>query len=559
MLKSYLDLGEFIESMCSSVYDYVSRLYVDKEDLGIDKTWISEQILLLLIKWATGITPAIIIQDVLLKVADKKSFSEKKTSQVSHVPAIHGTISSIGLYKGRESAILDISQKNTNSRLRHSVHSSILSFIPQIIRIGTQIHIANAKFFDEIILPTQLLMIDLEKTRCDVDFVIQSTKSSSLKRVIQNQEVPNALLLKILVANERGILVTDKSVDQPFELYLDKERENMKLLLRFDDTIVLYKPDIKMLIPDTYSLLYGPNTVIFRVPVHSDSGYSQYSQKDGARTEHGLLIRNTSSSASIKGIVIDVKHTIQHQSIVSTTISIIEEPGKIHKICAFYNDVEISQINVLESIKNNHFLWIFGLLKESGGAYYFIKETTVFNTSLLLCIASSYLIPMIPLKCITGYVSFLTRSVILSPRCEEKTIHKICGSVLSPNGKCMYCDGHISPEEKAEELVIHFNLDDGTCPSIECVVLKSQFPFWSTNVTQWNKADQNQKIALLNQLKGKEYIFSLSMSNENEFGDFIDSTVWRVDMCLDPVGYAFKLSNDMMNWHNDMDKMEKNL
>ena len=68
--KTALDLRDFIAKQSNEIADYIEKSHSSFDDLSKDTNWIAEQILLLIVKWSTGITTSVIKQDVIKKHSD---------------------------------------------------------------------------------------------------------------------------------------------------------------------------------------------------------------------------------------------------------------------------------------------------------------------------------------------------------------------------------------------------------------------------------------------------------------------------------------------------------
>jgi hypothetical protein len=543
--KHTIDLRKFLSEQSAIISDYISRSSNSISELANDKNFINEEILKLIVRWSTGITTTIIQQDVIKKAGSIKKGRKVKADQAFITPTIHATITSIGEYtdeQGRRAYTLTLEQRENEHRLQFAVHGALVGFIGRCITPGHRIHIANARFLNDIIIPTQLVIIDLKKTFSEVDFICECTKRASLKDIAIDKPIPEALLLRIENANHAGVLVTDGSTQEPFVLLLDEERKGLKLLLRFKDVIMLYRPDVVQ--ADTGFLLrFGPETVVFRVPATGDKTTSQFTQKASTLSQDGLLIRNSNACRSVDGHVVK----IEHEKTVST-ITLITSDNKTIQLNSNSNEIPSTLMSNILLIRKNHYIWAFGLSAHDGADFIsFNDESTLFNTSLMHGIIASSFVPKYSLKRIDDFNTFLTRAVIVSVDCECKNMHKVCRTISPDDKHCSYCRS-LEANELKRVLIVRFLIDDGTCDPVEVATTHEKLPFWGVSPMRWCDASDQQREKMKRKLLGQQFIFALSSAEETEFGNFTDSKIMRVDMAMAPVGDAHTHICEMRKW-----------
>ena len=544
--KHVLDMRKFLSEQFSIISDFISRNPNSINELANDKNWITEEVLKLIVRWSTGITTTIIQQDVIKKVSSIKKSSKVKADQAFITPTIHATITEIGEYsddQGRHAYTLKLAQKDNDHLLQFAVHGALVPFIRSFLAPGHKIHIANARFLNDIIIPTQLVIVDLKKTQSEVDFIINSTKDTSLRDIKEDMPIPNALLLRVINTVYNGVLVTDGSTTE-YTLSLDEERKCLRNLLRFNDVIVMYRPDVVQ--EDTgFVLRFGPDTVILRVPATGDTKTSQFTQKASTLSQDGLLIRNSTSCRSIDGHVINVKHFP-----TSSKITVLSSENKNVELEANYSSIPSSLANSIKLVKKNHYVWGFGLsVHNDESSLTFNDESTFFDTSLMHGIIASSFIPKYSLKRIDDFDTFVTRAVITSVKCEskEKYMHMKCHTVSPRKNSCNYCINP-NPNDFKSVIVVSFSIDDGTCDPVDVVTTHDKLPFWGVSPGRWNDANEADKEKMKRRLLGQQFIFALSSAEENEFGGYTDAKVWRVDVVTAPVGDAQTHVNEIRKW-----------
>lgn len=533
-LKHSLDLRDFIETKGEIISNTIQKTLSSVNELAHDRAWITEQILLLIVQWSTGITPAIVEQDVVKKAGQIKRSWNIKAEDALLTETIHATISRIGYYEQTDAYALNIVQQKSDNQLTLALHGSFYPFVNKFLTPGHRIHIANARFSNHVIVPNQLMIVDLQRSKEEINFIMTETNNYSLKGIAIDKPLPGALLLRVLDALPDGISVTDGSTDYPYKLILDEERQALKLLLRFNDVIVLYRPDAMQSETGGFSLYFGPSTLIFRVPAVGDSKLSQLTQRSSTLAQDGLLFRNSTNCRSIHGSVIKVSHFIQSGVWSSTCLEVESQDYGHAYIWATMANIPPNLQTEIVKIKTNHYIYAFGLSKREN-ALDFTPEATLFDTSCLHGLCSSDIVPIRPLSVLHRYVTQLVRAVIVDASCELKRSHKVCGTILC-DYNCCYCNTHISPNEMSIALVVCLTLDDSTVEPIECMTTVDKIPSWGVTAGAWNAMTKEKHTKMINRLIGSEYIFALSLGNETEFGGYTETPTWRVDMCLSPVG-----------------------
>ena len=552
--KTALDLRDFIAKQSNEIADYIEKSHSSFDDLSKDTNWIAEQILLLIVKWSTGITTSVIKQDVIKKAGYIKKNSSIKPEQAFITPTIHGTVSAINHYSdnGVETGAysLILSQRNGEHTLNYSVHGALVPFVENhFIRVGTKIHIANARFSNDIIIPTQLLIVDLNKTREEISFIMNSVSNWSLSKIDLRSPIPHALLLRVLDATTYGVSVSDGSTEIPFQIHLGEERNALKLLLRFNDVIVMYRPDVIQVTQGRFELYFGPNTVIFRVPAKGETIMSQLTQRGTTLSQDGLLFRNSTACRSVCGHVIEIHHQIQSDQWTTSSIHIITPENRTVTIHAYINQMPTELQGTLALVRTNHYIWAFGMLYQEGN-YTFTPEATLFDTSLMHGIVSSDIVPIMPLKIINKFSTFLCRAVIIKVSCEVKQMHTICRTLLNESNECSYCNHTVTSQRRAI-LVARLQIDDGTSEPIEVVTTNDKLPFWGVTVKAFTVATPTKQREMQNALVGQEFIFTLSVANEKEFGTYDDSPGWRADIVSQPVGDVQRHIKQLIDWHKE--------
>ncbi|OHT06228.1 hypothetical protein TRFO_25781 [Tritrichomonas foetus] len=549
MFHHMLDLQSFMDEENENISSYLTGRADSYSDSIIDSNWTAEQILLLFEKWTTGITRTILRQDVLNQSRTSRSRQHVKPDSM-HQPVLHGKITEIGLFEGNSSAIIHIQQDGYDLLIIAAVHGALEPFLKTFIAEGRSIHFANIRFSNEYLIPNQLCVIDLKKTKTDIDFVISSTQNTSL-RELSEEEPPNALLLRVEAPTERGIIFTDG--EKKVELYLDEDRKPLKLLLRFGDVIVFYQPWVRELTPGIKSLIYGPNSVMFRVPVtvNSSDPLSQISQHASHLSQDGLLFRNSAACRSLRGTVLKIEH-VQDSGKWSSSITIFDSDDRNVRINIKNGVSPYEVMRVVSLIRPNHYVWIFGLIELSNNILSFTSETAIFNTSLLHSIVASNIVIPKSLSIISEFTTFVARASIIKVNCELRKVHKTCQTLVSYKN-CSTCKAMIIDDDLEEEFLFKLEIDDSSCDPVTVYGNGSKFPFWSIKPVDWKKADETKKGSLISKIIGKEYIFVLSLGNEQEFCGFGDDTVWRVDQCIRPVGDVEREVRMIRKFHEKLD------
>lgn len=558
-----LDLNSFIQHEV----DKISQYEMPKNqifDEGIDFNWAAEQILILFTRWTTGLTKTILRQDLLNQRRTFQSSHEIKPDATHH-HVLHGKIHEIGMYEGNQSAIMHISQNEIDYVVKAAVHGALLPFINIFLRSNRTVHFADIRFSGDYMIPNQLCVIDLLKIQKDMDFVIKKSQPILLKNLTDADE-PEGLLLHVKSPTQQGIMVSDGK--DTIEFFLEEDRRALRQLLRFGDIILVYKPWIRQIHAESYCIIYGPQTVIFRVPVsvETNDGMSQISQRPSNQSQSGLQYRNSTASRSIHGTVIGVRHNLNSDSEVTGStlessqllIHAINECGdsvdyQVHvtKIGSISYDI----IRTLCSVKLHHYVWMFGLFEQSPGTLIFTAETTIFNTSQLYTIVVSNIVIPRPLSDMEHFSTFLARATITKIEVSVINVHKLCHTYVQ-FGKCPTCKSELVNDDFEKEFKMQLTIDDTfmSCDPITAYGLGSTFSFWTAKPQEWSRLTQQKKDEHIQSLIGQEFVFVLSTAKPKEFGSISSSLIWRVDQCIKAVGDTEREIQNLCKWHSKLDQ-----
>jgi hypothetical protein len=204
-------------------------------------------------------------------------------------------------------------------------------------------------------IPNQLIVVDLERRKCEVDLIIETTASNSLK----NLSV--ALILRVDGRTTSGITVSE-GPQCSVELHLEGQQ------LRFGDVVVLYRPWVRELTPEVLSPTYGPNALVFRVPADArHSGrMSQVSQHRANLRRDGLLFRNSAACWSARGTAERIEHATDA---TATEIGLCDASGHAVRVLVLIADCACEVQKVLVVVCRSHFLWMFGLVEQGPHAH----------------------------------------------------------------------------------------------------------------------------------------------------------------------------------------------
>jgi hypothetical protein len=546
----FVDLQTFLDSECTIIQHYLDETKDSYSETPELFESISEQILQLFSKWATGITTTIIRQSVLNELRTSRSSQHVKPDENPSKSVLHGMIKSLTFFPG--AVTITIQQIGYNRDIRAAVHGSLLPFVKQFLHEGRRIHFANVFFSNQHMIPNQFIVIDLERRKSDINFIIESTSSSSLE-TLSSDNPPKGLLLRVDGRTVTGITVSDGP--QSFsELHLEKEQLGLQMLLRFGDIIVLYKPLIRELTSGVLSLIYGPNTLMFRVPADSklNDSMSQVSQHRINFRQDGLLFRNSAACRSIRGTVERIHHSIDSTEWTTTEFTLCDSSGHTLQVSVRLTDCPYDIQKTLTGIRKSHFLWIFGLIEQSPNVLYFTNETTLFNPSLMHSIIASDIVTPRDLSFLNRFDTFVARAIIIALKCDVKKTHDICHGTVSRNGICSVCKSRNCTVLK--ELILFMTIDDSSCDGVEVAAIRSKLPFWGVNIEKWERYNKQEQNGLLQQLIGKEFIFVLSQCDDTEFDEFGYSVIWRVDQCSASVGDVEREVHRILQWHQTMDQ-----
>jgi hypothetical protein len=543
-----IDLRSFLTTECSIIHDYMLDPAHAWDPLHYDL--VNELILKNIARWATGITTTIIEQGVLNELRTARSHEHVK-GDASSESVLHGCIKRVGLFPQQDAAVIHVEQLGCEYIVAAAVHGALLPFRAQFLSEGRLIHFANLHFSNDVLIPNQFCLIELRRSQSDIEFVLNATRSTSLKQLSQS---PEALLLRIEGRTRSGITVSQGANDSA-ELVLEPDQMGLINLLRFSDIVVLFRPEVREFNPGILSLCYGPNTVMFRVPATLTAAdpLSQVSQHHKALSQDGLRYRNSAACRSVVGTVERVEHMVDSVGWVSSTLHLCEPRGHSVKIAVPIVDCAREMQMELGRLRRGHFVHIFGLIERSTNVLYLTSETALYNPSSMYGIIASDIVLPGELERIEQFTTFVARAVVLSVECYLREVHRLCGAVVSPGEACGVC-GAGTRGSCAEELVLVMAIDDGSCDAVTVAATGGKFPFWSGSAEKWKKADDARKREMLGELIGKEFIFVLSRGCSAEFGEMGDSDLWRVDMCGSPVGEAEREAQRIQQFHVELDR-----
>jgi hypothetical protein len=541
--RHLVDLQEFLRLEHAAIHRYLD----DSGDSAADDpdlpAHISEYVLELFTTWATGITPTMIRQSVLNKLCTTRTNRRVDPDDSSHAWVLRGVIHSVGHFPEQDAATLFVQQETSEHVIAVAAHGALLPHLKARLWEGRRISFANVFFSNQHMIPTQTVVIDLERRKTDVDFVVGSTASFSLRNLSAAQP-PGALLLRIQGKTETGIVFSDGN--QLVELHLERGQLDLRRLLCFGDVIVLYRPWVRQIEAEVPSLVYGPSTVIFRVPAVTRGlkGSSQISQHRHSFGQDGLAFRNMANCRSVQGTVDRITHIAD-----SSELTLCDSHGHSVTVSVGWADCNYEMQKALTLVRRSHYLWIFGLNESVSKVLNFTNETTMFNPGLMYSIIASDIVTPQDLSFLGRFESFVARAIVIGLDCQVITVQEVCKGALSRNGTCSVCAQRGCTGRK--ELVLFIAIDDGSCDAVEVAALGSKLPFWGVTVARWETVDVEDRKALIRQLVGREFVFVLSQCDETEFGETRNPVTWRVDQCTSPVGDVEREVSRIRQWHEE--------
>ena len=553
MLAHAVDLVRFLENEVHVILRFLEDSGDTLSENAKNNEWILEHMLQLFSKWATGITTTIIRQDVVNELKTMRNAQHVKPDG-SNQSVLHGEVKTVGIYPNQDSAVIYLEQPGYDISIAAAVHGALLPFMKKFIREGRRIHFANIHFSNEYMIPCQNCVIDLQKTKTDIDFVIRETERFSLRQ-LNEESPPGALLLRVDGPTTNGISVSD-GTEKGAELVLERERMGIKMLLRFGDVILLYRPLVRQIYAGILSLVYGPNTVMFRVPVSLKPAdiVSQVSQHHSELTQDGLVYRNSAASRSVCGTVEKIENYVDRGDWSSSTVSLCDQRGHTVVIYIHMPDCSYEMKKAVATLKPSHFVWFFGLIEreKESNRMYLTSETAIYNTVMLRAIVATDIVQALPLELIHSFQTFVARAVIIEASCCIRDVHTICRSAVSKRGSCSLCHAVVA-DDITQELILQMTIDDGTCDPLHVFARGSTFASWNTDARKWSSYSEEKKQSMLAELTGNEFVFILSLGSEDEFGGFGVGPCWRIDQCANLVGDTEREVVRLLNWHRQLD------
>lgn len=541
-----IDLIDLVEETYKYVIDYFND-----SDIHIsfkEKSFIIKTIFNLLVGWSTTLTKPVLKQDLINELLNFKDGEILNGQGISFNPYIDATIVEAIEFKDSASKALTIKQSEVgNSLFTFYLHDALLPFFNRFLKPERNIHIANLHSILYMIVPNQLVIIDLEKTEDDILF-IKSTSGSTLKKACSSMNSDGSYLVKIVKVENNDIHITD-GTDCNVKFRIWEHQMLLKLIFYIDDVIIIHKPEI-FTEKDDFFFMIGPETVFFRVPVYNkDADRSQLNYI--VERSHGsaeTLILKDSMVYDVSGCCKGIKHIYSSQEewiyselILDTNDIILVHPDMIH----------VNYLNTIFSIRKNHYVWLFGLEKMDK-SYAVIKTSGVYNCSVLNSLLNSNIYPFIPLSMYKGYKSFITRAVIVDIDMEFASLHTVCKSFLDRNGRCSICSQSNTTSKKKDGVIFSLVIDDGF-GSLDVVAGNHSIEKLNIN---FNIADRNDlKSEIFKQICGNECIFSISKGSGKEFGRLLNSHCWRVDACVERVGDAQIVVDDLLEFFNNNDNL----
>ncbi|KAH0790553.1 hypothetical protein GPJ56_005542 [Histomonas meleagridis] len=551
-----IDLISLLKEICCDLSDYTNDDSDSFQLMSQDFDYVSELIMLLFSRWPTGITKEIILQDILTQTRTNKSKQHIKPDETQQSKLI-GEVMSIIHYTNTGAAVISLRQDGYEQTIKVAIHGSQYPFLKTFISEGRTISFSNVRFCNECVIPSQLCVIDLTQTKNDISFIIQSTQFSTIKG-INSPNPPESILLRVEEPNSNGFTLTD-GTSETIDFVLSAEAMSFRELLRFGDLLIIYKPLISTLPNGLKYLRFGPKTVFFRIPFVQTSTFSQISQtqRSFSQRNNGLSFRNSTACKYIRGTIEKIENEHDSDIWISTTIHLFDVESKTYIITAQISELTFETIKVLKSIRQNHFVWIFGAIEVStknSNILRINKETNIFNTSILCSPISSDFIKTQSFDVIDNYCTFVARANIIKISCKVVNIHKTCNSATSGN-YCSICKYNTNSLRK--DFLFKITLDDASYTQITAYGFSVMFPFWGVHIDKWDKLSKEEKRKNLNSLCGKEFVFVLSRGNGVEFGKFDDTPVWRIDQCLNMVGDLERQVKHLVEFHKKLDQKDK--
>jgi len=347
-----------------------------------------------------------------------------------------------------------------------------------------------------------------------------------------------------------GIAVSDGG-ENACEILLERERMGMKRLLRFGDVILFYRPWLTEVTAGVLSIVYGPNTVMFRVPVNLRPAdlMSQVSQHNTVLAQDGLFFRNRAACRAIHGTIAKIEHFTTVGEWTSSTIY-LNNPAA--KISVGISDCAFETTRSIAGLRASHYVWFFGLIEREVSNMYFTAETSVYNTVMLHAIVASDIVRPALLDGCGAFTTFIARAVIVAVECSPLEVHSLCRAAVPRSGACSLCRAGVG-RDAVQDAVVRMEIDDGSCDPVPVVALASVLAFWTAAPDKWGAYTEARQRGLLRELVGRELVFVLSRGCEEEFGEYSSAECWRVDRCGNTAGDVEREVEWLRRWHRDLD------
>ena len=467
-------------------------------------SWVAEQLLCVLTQIPSNVTPAKMTDMIVAKWRDV--VHELRPPKKGE--AFVCTVQACETFRDSRNPVLRVSPPSSKQCLRLWLHESMVQFVgTTILAAGRQLRmIASDLIHDTFMLPVRAIVIEMGLGRkSDYLWVKRQCQPNMLAQLRAQSEV-DAIMVKVIDKQDDCLFVKDDSVKTPMKVELDSKVIDYSCLLRIDDVIVIWRPELR---GDPLRIEFGEKTAILRLPM-------LHREEMDCRDAH------------VNGVVDTISYSVNSGEWLGCQVDVLETSGTRRTI-VFPRSTLCEQKMILRSVRSGHFIYLFHLLTSSDNKNIltFTDESVLYNVNSFVSLVESMVVRPVPISLVAGYLSGVIRAVIIEFDVSLAEIHIDCGCVLQDEHFCPKCGAQVDGRQR-QEMLLRFLLDDGSLDCLTAYGTPSTVAMFKYDAQDWVSQPDFQKTRAIKAFIGSEWIFFVSRSAPLEFGEK-DGPLWRID------------------------------
>lgn len=468
--------------------------------------WASEQLFILFFRLRDNLTPSYLIDSIVTKWRNY----QHEINLPKEKEMILCMLKSIDSFLNGNNPVFRLSIPNSKIEFYLWIHESMKQFInTTILKKNRKIRIIANHIIDNVMLPKQSILIELDDTKEDLIWVKEHCTINILQWT-NMRNLQDAIFVQVCDKKENSLFIQDDSTKVPIEVKLRIDDLDYLELLQIGDFILIWKPEMN----NNKQIILNQNTVILRMPV---------------LMEDKKII--DPYDISICGIVTNISHNVNKLEWTGCNIEILNNNQR--KILFIPKSIDFNVKKLISIIRENHFIWAFHIYYNEGNSYNFNDKSTIYDLNVIDGFLSSMIATPISIHFIFNYLSGLVKGVITNITISTIIIHLDCGSSIDQSFNCSRCSIDVSGR-RSRVLLYHVNIDDGSYEQFDAYGTSLTFDIFGYDANDWESQEEPIKKKLIRSFLGKEFVFFVSRANPSEFG--IRDTaehVWRIDRYLD--------------------------